>query len=109
MKCPHCGLIVTDRVPRCVGCGFSMTDLDRKLGAPPQRRGFVNDYADLLEPAAREALEVRLAEISTALQGEIVLVTRAHTRPVKPSEWVFWLFNRWNIGGEAHAGILLLL
>ena len=28
---------------------------------------------------------------------------------MKPAEHVFWLFNRWNVGGPEHAGLLLLL
>lgn len=109
MKCPHCGLIVTDAVPQCPGCDFSIDTLDAKLSAPPQRRGFVNDFAQLLSEKQRENLETTLAAFAQKSDGEIVLVTVKNTRPVKPSEYVFWLFNRWKIGGESHSGLMILL
>lgn len=109
MKCPHCGLIVTDRVPVCQGCGFSIGDLDRKLGRAPERAGFVNDFASLLLPEQKAQLEERLSQFQQKNRGELVLVTAPDTRPVKPSEYVFWLFNRWQVGGENHAGVMLLL
>lgn len=109
MKCPHCGLIVTDRVPVCQGCGFSIDDLDRKLGRPPERVGFVNDFANLLPGEQKAQLEERLAQFQQKNRGELVLVTVPGSKPVKPSEYVFWLFNRWQVGGSEHAGVMLLL
>lgn len=109
MKCPHCGLIVTDRVPVCQGCGFSIGDLDRKLGRAPERAGYVNDFASLLLPEQKAQLEERLSQFQQKNRGELVLVTAPDTQPVKPSEYVFWLFNRWQVGGGEHAGVMLLL
>lgn len=109
MKCPHCGLIVTDRVPVCQGCGFSIDDLDRKLGRAPARAGYVNDFANLLLPEQKAQLEQRLSQFQQKKSGELLLVTVPDTQPVKPSEYVFWLFNRWQVGGDDHAGVMLLL
>lgn len=109
MKCPRCGLIVTDQLPKCQGCGFSITDLDRRLHQWPKRVGFVNDYARLLPAEQRSELEEGLSHFHRTIGGEIVLVTVNTTTPVKPSEYIFWLFNRWQVGGQAHAGLLLLL
>lgn len=109
MKCPRCGLIVTDAVPRCRGCGFGIADLDAALPAPLARRGFINDFAEILSPARRNALETVLQNFSREYDGEMVLVTVASCRPVKPAEYVFWLFNRWEIGGEEHRGLMILL
>lgn len=109
MKCPRCGLIVTDQVPQCQGCGFSLRDLDRLLRSVPNRSGFVNDFAGVLSPEEKATLEAYLARFHQSTGGEIVLVTVASTRPVKPSEYVFWLFNRWEVGGAHHAGVMLLL
>lgn len=109
MKCPRCGLIVTDIVPRCPGCGFSIADLDRRFRRVPARLGFVNDFASLLSAEERAGLEDRLERLQRTLGGELVLVTVKATKPLKPSEYVFWLFNRWRVGGEAHAGVMVLL
>lgn len=109
MKCPRCGLIVTDRMPRCRGCGFSLQDLERRLRQVPSRAGFVNDFARLLSQEEKTSLEHRLSQLRQDLGGELVLVTIGSTKPVKPSEYVFWLFNRWQVGGDAHAGLMVLL
>jgi uncharacterized protein len=109
MKCPRCGLIVTDRVPKCRGCGFSIHDLDRRLRRVPERVGFVNDFAGVLSAQGKARIDARLAQFHGACGGDLALVTVDSTHPVKPSEYAFWLFNRWQVGGEAHAGLLILL
>lgn len=109
MKCPRCSLIVTDIMPKCVGCGFTIADLDRKLSRVPERIGFVNDFAGLLSDTERANLEARLSQLNQKLCGELVLVTVKSTKPIKQPEYVFWLFNRWQVGGEAHAGLMILL
>lgn len=109
MKCPHCGLIVTDRVPKCQGCGFSSHDLDRQLPLVPKRVGFVNDFAGVLSGQGKAQIDARLTQLHRTSGGDLALVTVKSTKPVKPSEYVFWLFNRWQVGGEAHAGVLILL
>lgn len=109
MKCPRCGLIVTDAIPRCQGCAFSIADLDALLPAPPPRRGFINDFAGILTPAQNETLENVLTGFAREYNGEMVLVTRHTSRPVKPAEYVFWLFNRWEVGGATHRGLMILL
>ncbi len=109
MKCPRCGLIVKDRLPQCRGCGFRIEQLDRKLKAVPKRIGFVNDWAGMLSPQEKSQLEDRLAHWQRELGGELVVATVKSTRPAKPAEYAFWLFNRWQIGGETHAGLLILL
>ena len=109
MKCPRCGLIVTDELPTCQGCGFSIRDLDRRIRQMPERVGFVNDFAKLLSAEEKTQIEDRLSQFHQRCGGEIVLVTVNSTKPVKPSEYIFWLFNRWGVGGEVHAGLLILL
>jgi len=109
MKCPRCGLIVTDRVPSCRGCGFNLHDLERQLRQVPSRRGVVNDIAGLLSAKQRASLEDRLDRFQQRLGGELVVVTLPSSKPLKPSEYVFWLFNHWQIGGSAHLGLMVLL
>ena len=54
-------------------------------------------------------MEERLSQLKQELGGELVLTTVKFTEPVKPSEYVFWLFNRWQVGGEWHTGLMVLL
>ena len=109
MKCPHCGLIVSDMVPKCFGCNFSIKTLNRLLSNPPQKLGYVNDFANLLSPEQQLQLSARLSKLSNNLDCELIAVTVAQTAPVKPSEYIFWLFNHWQIGGEKHKGVALLI
>lgn len=109
MKCPRCGLIVSDQMPECQGCGFGIKDMDKRLRRVPQRSGFVNDFARLLPDSQKTQLETILKQFQQKTGGEMLIVTIPTTRPVKPSEYVFWLFNRWKVGGEKHLGLMLLL
>jgi len=109
MKCPRCGLVVTDSMPTCRGCGFSLGDLERRLRQTPARSSLVNDIAGLLSVDQRASLEDRLHELQQHLGGEIIVVTVKSTRPLKPSEYVFWLFNHWQVGGKDHLGLMVLL
>lgn len=109
MKCPRCALDVTDAVPRCLGCGFTVADLDRVLGQPPKRDGAVLDEASMLSPEERVALAARVRQLSDELNGELVIVTTPNARGVRPAQLAFWLFNRWQVGGPTHAGLLVLV
>jgi uncharacterized protein len=109
MKCPRCSLVEHDAPARCPGCGFSIADLDRRLGAPPARPEFLLDEADVLDDDAQQRLTARLRELGARSHGPIVVVTRSRTAPVTPAEYAFWLFNRWQLGAPNHRALLLLL
>jgi len=109
MKCPRCKLIVNDIVPKCKGCGFSISDLGRKIKQKLNRSGYVNDFAEILSADDRQKIETRLSEFHQKTGGEIVIVTIKSSKPIKPSEYIFWLFNQWQIGGDDHSGLMLLL
>jgi uncharacterized protein len=96
-------------IPKCSGCDFSIDTLNRILSQPPQKRGYVNDFAKLLSPDQAKQLETRLSLLSAALNGELIAITVVQTAPVKPSEYIFWLFNNWQIGGETHTGVAILI
>ena len=117
MKCPRCSREITAHEPRCAGCGFHIADLDALAVPPPKRRGLLNDFAGVIEPAwtdkLQTALETFRADAARVLPGaEIVIVTLKTTAPLTPQQYVFWLFNHWNVGGlraDENRGLLLLL
>ncbi|MCO5168239.1 MAG: TPM domain-containing protein [Planctomycetes bacterium] len=109
MHCPHCAKDLNDDHPACPECKFHISDLDAELGAPPERQGDVLDRAGVLTPDERERLVRRCADLRARTGAELVVVTAASSAPRKPCEHAFWLFNRWEVGGAAHAGILVLL
>ncbi len=109
MHCPKCAIDLNDDVPRCPQCGFTIDDLDPVLGPPPERAGLVTDLAGVLTEAGRERLTGRLREFAERTGDEFLVVTRETTEPRLPSEYVFWLFDRWRVGGEGHTGLLVLL
>ena len=39
----------------------------------------------------------------------IVVITCQNTIPLIPSQYVFWLFNEWAIGGKDNKGVVILL
>jgi uncharacterized protein len=117
MKCPRCSREITAHEPRCTGCGFHIADLDALAAAPPPRRGLLNDFAGVIEPAwagkLQTALETFRADAARVLPGaEMVIVTQKTTAPLTPQQYVFWLFNHWHIGdlrADENRGLMLLL
>ena len=109
MLCPHCRTNINDPVPECPTCGFHIRDLDAELGPPPTYPGLLLDEAGLLDPNEHQSLLDRLEVFNTKTRCQLVVVTRVTTAPRLPTEYVFWLFNRWKVGGEKHRGLLILL
>jgi uncharacterized protein len=109
MKCPHCQTEVTDRIPSCPKCSFTLADLDAKLGPPPPRPQALLDTAELLSADERRSIEERCALFAQRTGAEMLVVTLRSAQPVLAPEYAFWLFNHWQVGGETHAGLLVLL
>ena len=110
MKCPRCGAEINDALPKCEQCGFSIDDLASLAGKPPpERLGFVNDYVGKIKAKTAKLLESELAAFKAEVGPEIVLALVQTTGPLKPSEYVFWLHNAWDLGGEQNLGVLLLI
>ena len=93
----------------CPHCALTFTQLDTQIACPPVQTGHVNDLAALLMSADRERLEQRCKNIQRTTNAEFVVVTVRTTAPLKPSEYVFWLANRWDMGGPENRGLLVLL
>jgi len=109
MKCPSCGTEISDRVDACPNCTFTLAILDRQLPPPPLRSGYVNDFAGVLSRGEVLRIEQRCYEVLIRAKAELVVVTVPTTAPVKPSEYVFWLANRWDLGGPENRGLMILL
>ncbi|MBI3039218.1 TPM domain-containing protein, partial [bacterium] len=109
MHCPKCAIDINDDAPQCPKCGFSIEELDPVFGTPPERSGMIVDEPGVLNPDGTEKLLSRLKEFSQKTGFDFLLVIKQSTAPRLPSEYVFWLFNRWKVGGESHSGMLMLL
>ena len=108
MKCPRCGLEVSDASPRCEGCGFSLADLDGRAGVVPVRDGPLYDPDGRLSSEERDALLELLEGARKEVHGDIVVALLGRA-PILPATYAFWLFNRWQVGGDQHAGLLVLV
>lgn len=100
---------MNDSTPVCSGCGFDIATFDTVLSTPTDRSGSIVDWAQAISSEGAEPIEKRLAEFTQKTSFDICLVTIDSTAPRLPREFVFWLFNRWKIGGDQHLGILVLL
>lgn len=109
MKCPGCEGFINDSTPVCIECGFNITDFDQVLKTPTGRIGMITDWAEVISPEGIERINTRLNEFQAATGLDYCLVTLPTSEPRSPREYGFWLFNRWNIGGEKHLGVLVLL
>jgi len=109
MHCPKCAIPINDPFPQCPQCGFHIRDLDKELGSPPERNNLVCDLAKAMGEPGLKLLCERLQAFTDRTGYAFYAVTIQTTAPRLPSEYVFWLFNRWNVGGDPHLGILMLL
>lgn len=109
VRCPHCDEDLNDDHPACPACRFHIADLDPELGPPPPRQGDVLDRAGVLAPEERARIAERIARLRAGTGADLAVVTVPTTAPRKPSEYAFWLFNRWGVGGVEHAGVLVVL
>jgi uncharacterized protein len=100
---------MNDSTPVCEGCGFDIHEFDEVLQTPTERDGLVTDWAGALSEEGRERINARLQAFCEQTGLDYCLVTLDSSAPQSPREFVFWLFNRWQIGGEEHLGVLVLL
>ncbi len=109
MKCPKCEALMNDDTPVCVGCGFDIHEFDSVLKTAGEREGSISDWAGALSEEGRARIEARLQLFTEKTGMDYCLVTIESSQPQSPREYVYWLFNRWNIGGDDHLGLLVLL
>ncbi len=109
MHCPKCAIDLNDDVPQCPSCGFSIDDLNKVLGTPKEKTGLIMDWAGVISDDGKKKLLGRLQHFQQQTGSEFLIATIQTTSPRLPSEYVFWLLNRWQVGGENHSGLLVLL
>jgi uncharacterized protein len=63
----------------------------------------------VLAAAEAERIARRCQEVFIRTQAELLVVTVSTTAPLQPAEYVFWLANRWDMGGPENRGLLILL
>lgn len=109
MKCPECEAYMNDNTPVCTDCGFDIHEFDKVLQTPTDRDGLVTDWAKVISEDGVERIKSRLQSFCDSTGLDCCLVTIDTSAPRSPREFVFWLFNRWHIGGDSHRGMLVLL
>ncbi len=76
----------------------------------PKPSGRVNDYAAVLDPAERRALEDEIAALDRATSAEVAVVTVASLDGLAVEDYAERLFNTWGIGKAARDnGVLVLV
>lgn len=109
MECPKCKTDIPDQTAVCASCGFDVNTWDALFKDVPAPQGHVNDIAGILSDAEKQEMENYLKDFYEKTKASIVVVTRQNTKPLKPEQFVFWLFNEWGVGGKNNKGMMLLL
>jgi uncharacterized protein len=72
--------------------------------AIPPPRGFVNDFAGVLDSASIAHMEAVIAEVRNATRGEIAVVTLPDIGDRSPSDVALQIGRQWGVGAQAEAG-----
>lgn len=76
----------------------------------PEPRGYVNDYANILNEETTRTLENKLDAFSQSTTNQIVVVTVSDLQESTIEDYAVRLFERWKIGAkERDNGVLLLV
>lgn len=78
------------------------TDVERLFPAQPV--GHVNDFASLLDPAARGELEDLLTRLKSATGAEVAVVTLPTIGDRDEAEVALAIGRKWGVGGRADVG-----
>ncbi len=70
----------------------------------PPPRGYVNDFAGVLDPAAIARMEARIAEVREKTRGEIVVVTLADIGDRAAADVALQIGREWKVGPGAPPG-----
>jgi uncharacterized protein len=73
-------------------------------------RGYVNDFANVLDAGARTQIERYCADVERATRAQIAVVTIDTTGGTPIEDFANTLFRRWGVGQkESNEGVMLLL
>jgi len=74
-----------------------------QISVPPPR-GFVNDFAGVLDSASVRHMEAVIAEVREKTRGEIAVVTLPDIGDRPASEVALQIGRQWGVGAQAEAG-----
>ena len=76
----------------------------------PEHSGFINDYAGILDPAAKQKLDGLVKTLEQKTSAELALAIVNTTEPLDPKTYAVKLFEKWKIGKKGKDnGILILM
>lgn len=88
----------------------ALAQTDAEFPAPSNPPRLVNDFAGLLQPAEREALERKLVALDDSTSNQISVVIIRSLGGYDRADYATQLANRWGIGGrQRNNGLLFLI
>src|SRR5437667_11091914 len=72
--------------------------------AIPAPRGYINDFAGVLDPASVARLDAVIADVKAKTRGEIVIVTLADIGGRSASDVALQIGREWKVGPGAPVG-----
>lgn len=70
----------------------------------PAPRGYVNDFASVLDPASVAHMNAVIAEVREKTRGEITVVTLADIDDRAPADVALEIGRQWGVGAKGEAG-----
>lgn len=78
--------------------------------AYPNYAGYVNDFANVLDPGTKQQIEAICVSLEAATRSELAVVTVKTTAPLDSKSYAVKLFEKWKIGKKGlDNGLLFLL
>lgn len=77
--------------------------------AIPSYRGYINDFANIINPADESAIETLAQELDTKTTAQIAVVTVPTTKPMTVHQYSVAVFDKWGIGSKAKDNGALIL
>lgn len=76
----------------------------------PQHRGYVNDFANVIQPSDKAAIQAFALELDRKTTAQIAVLTIPTTKPLAIQQYSVAVFDKWGIGTKAKDnGVLIVL